>query len=81
VGFLPPNENAFMLPATPDRFQRDGRGGRRSNQLSRKMQAGQTDKRKEDNAGASLASVAAGYHGDSGVCRSSHNNNFDICSS
>jgi hypothetical protein len=35
----------------------------------------------QDNAGASLASVAAGYHGDSGVCRSSHNNNFDICSS
>ena len=31
VGFLPPNENAFMLPATPDRFQRDGRGGRSSN--------------------------------------------------
>ena len=35
----------------------------------------------QDNAGASLAPVAAGYHGDSGVCRSSHNNNFDICSS
>ena len=35
----------------------------------------------QDNAGASLASVAAGYHGDSGVCCSSHHNNFDICSS
>ena len=33
----------------------------------------------QDNAGASLASVAAGYHVDSGVCCSSHHNNLDTC--
>ena len=52
VGFLPPNENAFMLPATPDRFQRDARG--RGGQLTRKMQDKRIFKNRRESGGQGL---------------------------